>query len=247
MGFVDIHSHILPYMDDGAQDFDQALQMLDMAWEEGITHMIATPHYKQGRYRADTQAVLQQVEELQGMAQDQGIPVQIYPGTEVFYRGGLEEKLDRGKLWTLNGTEYVLVEFAPLEEYSYIRNAVDEMLGMGYKPVAAHVERYRCFLRDADRVRELKTMGCRIQVNSGSVAGEFGYLSGRFTRGLIQKELVDYLGTDAHDLNKRRPLMKKCAEFLLKKCSQEYAYALLFGNAMTDLLPDESTDAEMDK
>lgn len=68
MGFVDVHSHILPYMDDGTQNFEQTIRMLKVIWEEGISHMIATPHYRQGRYRADTRKMLKQMEELQGMA-----------------------------------------------------------------------------------------------------------------------------------------------------------------------------------
>lgn len=243
MGFVDIHSHILPYMDDGAKNLEQSLQMLSMAWEEGISHMIATPHYKRGRYRAGRSEVLEQVKQLQEAAQEQNIPLRIYPGTEIFYHGDLEDRLDRGSLWTLNGTRYILVEFGPMEEYFYIRNAVDDILGMDYRPVLAHVERYRCFLKDAERVREISSMGCRVQVNAGSIVGQFGYSAGRFVRGLIQKGLVDYLGTDAHDLRKRRPAMKKCAAYLYEKYDREYADALLFGNAMSELLTDRSFGA----
>lgn len=245
MGFVDIHSHVLPNMDDGARDFGQALKMLRMAWEEGISHIIATPHYKQGRYPARRQIVLEQMEQLQEAAMESGIPVQIHPGTEIFYHSELDERLEQGKLWTLNGTDYLLVEFLPLEEYSSIRNAADDLLGLGYRPVLAHVERYGCLLKDAEKVRELKAMGCRIQVNAGSIAGDFGYLTGRFTRELVKKELVDYLGTDAHDLKRRRPSMKKCAAYLYKKCSQEYANALLFENAMSDLLTEPALGLEI--
>ncbi len=240
MGFVDIHSHILPEMDDGAQDLRQALQMLEKASGEGISHMIATPHYKQGKYRANSRTVLERTKLLQEAARKQGIPIRLYPGTEILYHGELEEKFDRGELCTLNHSEYALIEFMPLEEFHYIRNAADQLLGMGYRPVLAHVERYRCLLKDADKVREIKGMGCRIQVNAGSVTGQFGRPARRFVRKLIQAELVDYLGTDAHDLNKRAPLMNGCAEYLYQKCSRGYADALLFENAMSELLTDSS-------
>ncbi len=240
MGFVDIHSHILPGMDDGAQDLEQALQMLEWASREGTSHMIATPHYKQGKYRAAKHSVLERIRLLQEAAREQGIPIRIYPGTEILYHGELEEKLDRGELCTLNGSEYALIEFLPLEEFYYIRNAADQLLGMGYRPVLAHVERYRCFLKDADRVREIKDMGCRIQVNAGSVTGQFGGSAKRFVRKLIQEQIVDYLGTDTHDLKKRNPAMKACAEYLYQKCSRWYADAILFENAMSELLTDLS-------
>lgn len=235
MGFIDIHSHILPGVDDGSRSMEESLEMLRIAEAEGVSCMIATPHYKQGRYRADKKELLDRLKMLREEAQQECIGIRLHLGTEIFYRAGLEEKLMRQELGTLNDTDFLLVEFSPFEEYLYIRNAMEELLGMGYCPVAAHVERYQCLVKDATRAAQLRDMGCRIQVNTGSITGENGLGARRFVWKLLKRELVDYLGTDAHNTKTRRPAMRRCAELLYKKCSREYAEKLLFENAAREL------------
>lgn len=236
MGFVDIHSHILPGMDDGAGSLEESLKMLRIARAEGIADIIATPHYKSGRYRADSREISRAVEMLQKAAATEGIAVRIHPGTEIYYHSELEDKLTSGALHTLNHTDFLLTEFSPFDDYSYVRNGTEAILGMGYIPVLAHVERYQCLLQDAERVQELKDRGCYIQVNASSIAGEYGFAAKRFTRKLLKKQLIDFVGTDAHNTDKRRPAMKKCADILYRKCSREYADAVLFENARSHLL-----------
>ena len=236
MGYIDIHSHILPQMDDGSQSMEQSLEMLRIAESEGITEIFATPHYKSGRLRADSREVSKALQRLQKAAVEEGLEIQLYPGTEIYYRSELEDKLDNGELHTMNGSNYVLVEFSPLEDYSYIRNAMDDILSMGYQPILAHVERYQCMLKDKKRVSELRDMGCGIQANAGSITGDFGFTAKHFLWKLLKEELIDYIGTDAHNADKRKPTMQKCADMLYKKCGQEYADALLFGNAVKDFL-----------
>lgn len=240
MGYVDIHTHVLPGLDDGSRDMEQSLEMLRIARAEGITDIIATPHYKRGSFRGDREEVSRGLERLRRAARNEGLKLRIYPGTEIYYHSELEEKLERGEILTLNHTDYVLVEFSPFENYFYIRNAAEDILGMGYRPVLAHVERYRCLLKEAEKVLELKAMGCDIQVNAASVTGDCGLAAKRFVRNLLKKKLVDYLGTDAHNTGGRRPAMKKCAEILYKKYDGEYAEAVLEGNARRRLL--EQTD-----
>ncbi len=236
MEIVDIHSHILPGVDDGSQTVEQSLEMLRMAEREGITHMFATPHYKQGRYPADKGVLEQRLRALKEQAAENDIAVRLFLGTEILFHSGLEKKLAGGELCTMNRSGYLLTEFLPIEAFPYIKNAAEELLGIGYRPILAHVERVLCLSEDMERVRELKAMGCGIQVNSGSVAGDAGWKAGHFTRRLLKEELVDYLGTDAHDLKHRKPVMQKCASYLYKKCSRRYAEAVLFENARKNLL-----------
>lgn len=237
MGYIDIHSHILPGMDDGSENMEETLEMLRIAQDEGITDIIATPHYKSGRFRADAGKLHAVLDEVRQRAGEQGIHINLYAGNEIYYHSELEERLESGRLSTMNGTEYVLVEFSPFEEYLYIRNAAYELLGMGYTPIIAHVERYACLTKKREYVKELKSMGCGIQVNAGSIVGDTGWRTAKFVKGLLKEELVDYLGTDAHDsTGRRRPAMAKCAAYLKHKCRQEYAEALLHGNAAENLL-----------
>lgn len=236
MGYVDMHSHILPGLDDGAKNMDEAMQMLEIAYAEGITHIVATPHYKSGRFPADAEAEYKRLQQVQYMADERDISIFLYAGKEIFYHSELEEKFQSGRLSTMNGTKYVLIEFSPLENYIYMRNAMEDVLGLGYTPILAHVERYQCLCKDIKGVEELKALGCDIQVNASSVAGECGWRIKHFVHKLLKAGLVDYIGTDAHNTSGRKPAMQKCAAILYKKYEKNYVNALLYENAMNRLL-----------
>ncbi|MCM1187232.1 MAG: protein-tyrosine-phosphatase [Lachnoclostridium sp.] len=231
---IDIHTHILPGIDDGSQSMDESIQMLRIAEREGITDVMVTPHYKGGRHNASPQTVLRLLDELREHAVALGISVSIHLGNEVLYFSEVEEALDEKYIFTMNGSDFVLVEFHPGDRYGYIRNALDHVQGMGYTPVLAHVERYACMLKDKDAVRQIRDMGVRIQVNASSVEGALGWSVKHFTHEILRKHLVDYIGTDAHNCDRRAPEIQKCAKILYKKFGDEYADSVLYGNAQRD-------------
>ena len=117
-GLIDIHSHILPLVDDGAESVEMALLMLKKAAEEGIEKIILTPHQKPDRRCVTPEGILRRMEELRELAGKEKIPVQLYPGNEIFYRHGLAELLDKGKIRTMADSRYVLIEFLPGEDYT---------------------------------------------------------------------------------------------------------------------------------
>ena len=235
MGYIDVHCHVLPGIDDGSQNMDETLKMLRIAQKNGISDVIVTPHYKQGRVGPPRKAIGELIEQVEKHARLAGIEVKLHPGTEVYYNSSLEEKLEDGWLARMNDTDYVLIEFSPLETFPYVKNAVENVFSLGYRPILAHVERYRCMLGSVENVRTLHGMGCKIQVNAGSVAGGFGFAVKRFIKKLLKEQLVDYLGTDAHDPDRRNPEMGKCVETIRKVCDADYADEVLFGNARRDL------------
>ena len=236
MNYIDIHSHILPHLDDGASDMETALAMLRIAAAEGISDIIVTPHYRSGRFRGDRRQTDKVLADVRAAMKEEGIPINLYPGCEIYYRSELEEKLESGVLSTMNDTEYVLVEFSPMEDISYIRSAVDELFSIGYTPILAHVERIQCIAKKIEYARQLKKIGCELQVNASSIMGATGFWDKRFVHKLLKEELVDYIGTDAHNTDVRKPAMKKCAELLYKKYDRAYADAVLYKNAAERLL-----------
>jgi len=231
---VDIHSHILPGVDDGSKDMEQTMSMLKQAWDEGITHIFATPHYKNGRRNVSPKDAVDILSGVQTIANANGVPIQIYLGNELFYFNESYEKLDSKKINTMNNTEYVLVEFLPTESFQYIRNAFDQLIGMGYRPIIAHIERYACMMKDKNYAYELHDMGVKIQVNADSITGLCGFQAKMFARTLLKNELIDYIGTDAHNSEKRSPKMNVCRTYIEKKCREDYAQAVLYGNAIND-------------
>ncbi len=236
MKYIDIHSHILPFMDDGAKDTEMSLEMLRIAAREGITDIIVTPHYRKGYYRGERRDMDKVLTQMRDLMKTEGIRINLYPGNEIYYHSELEEKLESGALSSMNDTEYVLVEFSPMEDFMYIRSAVEELFGMGYTPIIAHVERIRCIEQNIEYARTLKNMGCDIQVNAASAMGAVGFWCRRLVHRLLREQLVDYIGTDAHNVDKRSPAMKKCAGMLYRKYDREYVDGILFQNAATRLL-----------
>ena len=150
-GWIDIHSHVLPMVDDGAESVEMALLMLRTAAEEEIEKIILTPHQKADRRCATPEGILHRMEELQELAGKEHIPVQLYPGNEILYRHGLAELLEQRKIRTLADSRYVLIEFFPGEDYSYIRDALGRVTSFGFWPVLAHVERYVNVINRMDR------------------------------------------------------------------------------------------------
>lgn len=231
MGYIDIHSHILPNMDDGSRSLRQSLSMLRIACEEGIGLMMATPHNMPGKGCPEAAVVQEAVEKLAEQARRENLPVEILCGTEYYYREEVLELLEAEQGITLGDSDCVLVEFDPMVDRIYFRNALRDILGTGYRPVVAHVERYGRVMEDTALLRDLKKMGILLQVNSLSVTGENGRQTKKAVRNLLKEGLVDFVATDAHSDGHRAPYMEKCAEILYKKYGGNYADALLFGNA----------------
>ena len=239
-GWIDIHSHVLPLVDDGAESVEMALLMLRTAAEEGIEKIILTPHQKADRRCVTPEGILHRMKELQELAVKEHIPVRLYPGNEIFYRHGLPELLEQGKIRTLADSRYALIEFLPGEDYSYIRDALGRVASFGYWPILAHVERYANVINRMDKAVGLKEdTGCYFQVNAASITGEYGFTAKKVTRKLLREELVEFIATDAHrNEGKRSPDMKACAEWVKKKLGEERMEQIFCGNP-TALLKDK--------
>ena len=236
MGYIDMHSHILPGMDDGSRSMSQTLRMLEIAVSEGISTMIATPHNMPGKGCPLGSVVRRKVDELRQTVEQEGIPLEIVAGTEYYYREEVLDILENGEGVTLGNSDCVLVEFEPMAEKNYIRNALRNILGLGYRPVIAHVERYARLMEDVSVLGDMRKNGILVQVNAMSVTGDNGRQAKKDVRSLLKKGLIDFVATDAHSDGRRAPFMEKCADVLYKKYGGQYADRLLFGNAENFLL-----------
>ncbi len=231
-GFIDIHSHILPGIDDGAKNFSMSMEMLKTAAESGITQIIVTPHNKPGRHNAGSEKIDSLIRELEQEMEKEGISIKLYPGNELYYRSSLSEEIGEKRAVTLADSDYVLAEFNPMDDYDYIRNGIYSLLTEGYHPILAHVERYSKVCTGTARVEDLAKMGAYIQVNAGSITGDFGLPAKLFTRKLLKNELVHFVATDAHDMGKRSPKLSECAAWIGKKYGEDYLKELFYENPM---------------
>ncbi len=228
--YIDIHSHILPGIDDGSKDFFTSMQMLKIASDNGITAIIVTPHNKPSRHNAGSLKIGSLIADLKEQMADEDIAIELYEGNELYYRSGLVEEIINGKALTMAGSDYVLVEFGPMDDYDYIRNGIYSLMAGGYYPILAHVERYARISGRAERVEDLIQMGCYIQVNAGSIMGNLGFETRLFARKLLKERLVHFVATDAHDTGKRSPYIKECASLIGKKYGEDYRRELMYEN-----------------
>lgn len=230
--FIDIHSHILPGLDDGSDSFEMSMQMLRCAADDGISGIILTPHNKPGHRHRLFSEIMSRVEGLRKMLSEAGISIDLYMGSELYYRNGLLGEFENDIAGTLAGSRYVLVEFNPPEDYEYIRNGIYALLTGGYYPILAHAERYRNVCAEKSRIDDLIEMGCYIQVNAGSVMGKAGPKSKRFVRNMLKQRQVHFVATDAHDMGKRAPHLSDCAYFIRKKYGGDYSQQLFCENPL---------------
>lgn len=230
--YIDIHSHVLPGIDDGANNWEISMEMLEIAQKNRIRDMILTPHHKPARHSAGPGKVKALAEQLQELAGQEGISIRLHVGNEIYYSSGAVKELEEGNVCTMAGSRYVLVEFGPADEPDYIRKGVYQLLSAGYCPILAHAERYENICARMGRVEDLVSMGCYIQVNAGSIMGQFGYGAKQTARKLLKKDLVHFVATDAHNTGKRAPVLFECARYLEKKYGEEYKDRLLRGNPL---------------
>ncbi len=229
---IDIHSHILPCVDDGADCVKTSCRMLEIASDSCISHIILTPHNKPAHRNVPPHRIVERMEELQDILDERKSPIRLYTGNELYYRDGLVEELDRGDAMTLAYSHYVLTEFSPGAEFDYIRNGLYTLQTHGYRPVVAHVERYRNVCNRKTGVEELVKMGFYIQVNAGSIMGDFGFADRQFTRKLLKQRLVSFVASDAHDTGRRAPRLAECAGYIGRKFGEDFRQELFYGNPM---------------
>lgn len=229
-GLIDMHCHIIPGVDDGAQNMEMAARMLQMEYRNGVSAVILTPHYRKGMFETPQHVIDGQFEKLYRMTARARRGVQVYLGCEYHTNQGMVQDLRSGRRPTLAGSGYVLVEFSSAHGYAVIRNQVYELIAAGYRPIIAHAERYPCLVKEPALVEELCDLGAEIQLTSGCVLGEDGWRLKWFCNRLLKEKKVQYVASDAHDLRQRIPNLQKCAIYLEKKFGRRFAEQILIRN-----------------
>ena len=234
---IEMHCHILPGIDDGAEDMKQSLQMLRIAMEHEIVGAIVTPH---GSARDASRERAEKIRRLCRVFRAEAecrldVIFPIFPGQEILYSSEVRHYLDEGKLLTMADTRYVLLEFMPATPYSAIFGAVREMRMGGYVPILAHVERYNT-LREGDRLSELIESGAKIQMNYSSVGGSWHSRTTKWCRRQLEEQNVHFLSTDMHDPVHRKPDTEAADKWMQKHLEPEYIRMLVQGSARAILV-----------
>lgn len=230
-GYTDIHTHILPGVDDGAKTLADALELVRMAYQNGTRTIILTPHYR-GRYKKNAPEFLGEIFAILKRAVARELPdMKLYLGNEIYYELEAPEKLEAGRAMTINNSRYCLLEFSPASLRSQVVKGVSEMVRCGYTPIIAHAERYDIFRKDKALTDEVLDMGALIQLNADSIMGKHGLGVASFCGRLLKERKAHFIATDAHDAQKRPPLLRDCWWKVYKKYGMEYAARVFYENA----------------
>ena len=232
MNFADIHFHALSGSDDGAKTESDMFAIVDAAYAEGTRHLCLTPHYHPGYYGHNRERSGAAFETLTRYAKEKYPDLTLAIGNEIHYGSGCEHWLTDGECRTMNGTDYVLIDFSYGESARVIADALNRLLNTGYRPILAHAERYTDIRGDLAFIDDMRQNGVLIQLDADSLLGGFGPLAKRFCRAMLKRRLVDFISSDAHDVDKRPPLMRPAYDYIVKKHGQQYADAVCRDNAL---------------
>lgn len=211
---TDMHSHLLPGIDDGSPDTETSLELISGLQELGYKKFITTPHILWDMYQNDATSITAAHQQLQQAMQQNNIDVSIKPAAEYFLDDHFDELLQSNTpLLTLHDN-WVLVEFSFVTTPLNFKEKLFNMQVRGYQPVLAHPERYLYFMADKKWYDELKNAGCYFQLNILSLTGYYGKASLQLAHYLINKQYINLLGTDCHHFRHLNALQS--ADFLME-------------------------------
>lgn len=195
---IDIHSHVLPGIDDGSPDIDTSIELIKYEAEQGVTDLFVTPHFNKYRgYLSEHRDNQVLFDELFQRVKEEEIDIQLHLGTEIYYDQQTLKHLEKGIVAPLGDSAYVLVEFSLGDETEDIPEAIHNLTAKGYHPIIAHPERYP-YMQNPEIYYHLRRMGALIQINASSILGQYGRKIKKLCYKLIEQGYVDFVASDMH-------------------------------------------------
>ena len=194
----DIHTHVIPYVDDGSPDLYTSINMIKHEISIGVDTIICTPHHIYKTYEKSVDEIKEAFQILKEAVEKENLPITLYLGQEIYFthKENILQMLKEGKLLTLNNTNKVLLEFSFTREPEDLFEVIYSFHVNGYQVIIAHVERYEWMTYQ--KVEALKKEGALIQINSDSYLGYTSWKEKRFVKKLLKNGLVDYVASDTH-------------------------------------------------
>ncbi len=228
---IDIHAHLLPGIDDGPSTLEEAAAMGRAAAADGCTCVVATPHQRHGIWWNGDQERLEQLRA--AVAAEVGDALRIRLGAEVRIGEGLAEALDAwpgGEVTSLAGSRYLLLEFSRVQPHPEPASLVHELVVADWRPILAHPEEIEWLADDLPGLERLVSLGAALQVTGASLTGVYGRRVGDRARRLLDRGLVHFLASDAHDLRMRPPGLATAAREIARSWGEEVAELLTVTN-----------------
>jgi tyrosine-protein phosphatase YwqE len=192
---VDMHSHVLPGIDDGAETPEESIVLIKKMMELGIKKIIATPHVMIDYYRNDDKSIGNALAILKEELNNQNIDIEISAAAEHYFDESFEKRIDDRLVFTM-GDNYVLFEISFISQPQNLIQIIQKMLDMGYKPILAHPERYNYM--DVEQLKRIRMMGCNLQLNTISLTGYYGKPTKALAEELVDNQMIDFISSDMH-------------------------------------------------
>ena len=229
---IDIHTHMLPGIDDGSQFMDESVNMARIAYDSGSDAVVLTPHCNTDRgfanFNIDT--IRELTDKLKARLKEEAIPLKLFEGMEILLSDSTVELLKKNELLSLNKSRYYLVEFGFGCEEEYMDDLLSQVVDLRKVPVVAHPERYAMVQKKPSYVKRWIDMGCLLQVNKGSIAGKFGRHAFRTVHELLDEEYVTCVASDAHGSQVRTNDMESVFLKIKSDFGKKYAEDLFLNN-----------------
>lgn len=224
---IDVHTHVLPKIDDGSKSIEETLQMIDEAYTAGFTDIITTSHYIDGHYDINSNDRAQIINGLQNIINSR---VTLHNGAEAYITPELVDLYNEGIIPTLAGSRYALFELPMNSEVMYAKQVVNDLLNSGYIPIIAHPERYSFVQRNIKKAYEFADMGALLQCNYGSFIGRYGREAEKVAIKLLKEDKITFLGTDTHRANSIYTKVPEVVEKIHKLTNSDKIYQLTVDN-----------------
>ena len=196
---IDLHSHILPGIDDGSPDIDTSIRMCEWLVSQGVTDVVATPHYvNETDYTSPANRNSTSVAKITEILTKNGVKLNVYLGNEIYICREIEELVKAGKIASINGSKYLLIELPMSGEYPNYLDILLELMQHGYKVILAHPERYESFKKDFSLIEELHEAGVLFQCNLGSLVDRYGKKARKTLVKMLKNKMVFGFGSDLH-------------------------------------------------
>jgi protein-tyrosine phosphatase len=213
---ADMHSHLIPGLDDGARNLSESVDLARRMYQLGYRKLITTPHIQQEFFRNTPEIILNGLDKLRKALKSENVPLELQAGAEYLIDDGFEEKVSKGNLLTFSG-KYLLVELSYFNPHPNLKEFIFNLQVDGYKVILAHPERYTYWFNDFSKYEDLKDRGVFFQANIVSLSRFYPDPVKKMAEKLIEKGMIDFLGSDLHNLNYAQALEKALKEKVLVK------------------------------
>ena len=227
----DIHCHVLPDIDDGPEDEETALAVLESSAARGVTGMVVTPHSQHVTKLGGIPVLNDRLGRMRARLEQHSIPLELLPGMEIRLLPDVPDQLSSGQLLPLAGTSYVLVELDYTQWAEYTNDVLFEIAVAGFTPILAHVERIVPLQEHPERVIEMVGIGYYAQITAMSMLGGFGPIAKRTSEYLLGRGAVHVIASDTHALRgNRQPWPRQSDDKIARVTGEEAAHTLIYGN-----------------